>query len=47
MEYLVSFMSTSLSIPTEEEAMLDSDYVVWEQVMLHFSTAGDPGIEDG
>lgn len=43
MEYLVSFMSTSLNIPTKEETLLDADNVLWEQVMLHFSTAGDPG----
>lgn len=41
MEYLVSFMSTLLSIPTKD-TLLDSENVLWEQVMLHFSTAGDP-----
>lgn len=44
MEYLVSFMSTLLSIPTKEETLLDFENVSWQQVMLHFSTAGDPGI---
>lgn len=44
MEYLVSFMSTSLSIPTKEETLLDSENALREQVILHFSTAGDPRI---
>lgn len=42
MEYLVSFMSTSLSIPKKEETLLDCENVLWEQVLLHFSKAADP-----
>lgn len=40
MEYLESFRSIPLSIPTRE-TQFNFESVSWEQVRLHFSRAGD------